>query len=228
MFGRNYLNKIFIDSRFKTSESNSDSDFSIELSENIELEPNIGCIVQDITIPHTWYNINHLNNALYFMMNGVDYLIRLPPKTYDIYSLATALEEEMNSAVAGSSFTVTSDANAGTITFETVGSNNFTIYNDTDLSTRVNGLWSGEFYSPRNPMSINPVLRINSRPLQVYDVNKSFTTGFVDLQPLHSLYLASNRLSTYSNLGPASQRNILKKILITTDFGEGMLGMMTK
>ena len=69
-------------------------------------------------------------------------------------------------------------------------------------------------------MSINPVLRINSRPLQVYNVNVPFTTGFVDLQPLHSLYLASNRLSTYSSLGPASQRNIRKKILITTDFGE--------
>ena len=145
MFGRNYLNKIFIDSRFKTSESNSDSDFSIELSENIELEPNIGCIVQDITIPHTWYNINHLNNALHFMLNGEYYLIRLPPKTYDIYSLATALEEEMNSIVDGSSFTVTSDANAGTILFKTVGSDYFSIFNDTGLATKVNGLWSGEF-----------------------------------------------------------------------------------
>jgi hypothetical protein len=108
----------------------------------------------------------------------------------------------MNSAVAGSSFTVTANANAGTITFETVGLTSLRSYNDTDLSTRVNGLWSGEFYSSRNPMSINAVYEINSRPLQVYDVNKPFTTGFVDLQPLHSLYLASNRLSTYSKLGP--------------------------
>ena len=156
MFGRNYLNKIFIDSRFKTPESPSDSDFTIELSENIELEPNIGCIVQDITIPHTWYNINQLNNGLYFMMNGKDYIIRLAPKTYDIYALATALQEGMNDATNGvivDAFTVTPDANAGAITFTVSGSVSFTIFNDTDLSTRVNGQWAGEFYSPQNPMS---------------------------------------------------------------------------
>ena len=219
MFGRNYLNKIFIDSRFQTPESNSDSDFTIELSENIELEPNIGCIVQDITIPHTWYNINNTNNGLYFSRNMTDYIIRLPPRTYNIYELATALEYAMNTAVLGSAFKVTPNANAGTITFGTVGMNYFSIFNDADLSTRVNGQWTGEFYSPQNPMSINAMLRINGQALQVYDVNKPYTTGFVDLQPLHSLYLASNRLSTYSNLGPASQRDILKKILIASDFG---------
>ena len=222
-FGRNYLNKVFIDSRFKTTESRSDSDFTIELSDNMELEPNIGCIVQDITIPHTWYNINQTNNGLYFMMNANEYIVRLTPRNYDIYELAGALEEAMNvatNAVVVDAFTVTANANAGTLTIGVGGAVYFTIFNDADLLTRVNGQWFGEFYSPQNPMSINAILRINGRALEVYNANKFYTTGFIDLQPLHSLYLASNRLSTYSNLGPASQRNILKKILITTNFGE--------
>jgi hypothetical protein len=157
------------------------------------------------------------------MMDGQDYLVRLEPKTYDIYTLSAALEKVMNvatNAVRVDAFSVTPDANAGTITLGVDGTTTFTIYNDNDLSTRVNGLWDGDFYSPQNPMSINTVLRINGRALSVYNANRFYVTGFVDLQPLHSLYLASNRLSTYSNLGPASQRNILKKILISTDFGE--------
>ena len=157
------------------------------------------------------------------MMDGNDYLIRLTPRKYDIYTLATALEEGMNeaaNAVAVDPFTATPNADAGTITIGVDGAVTFTIYNDIDLSTRVNGQWTGEFYSPQNPMSINTVLRTNGKALGVYNANTFYTTGFVDLQPLHSLFLASNRLSTYSNLGPASQRNILKKILITSDFGE--------
>ena len=156
------------------------------------------------------------------MMNDDDYLIPLTPRKCNI-TLAVALEEGMNEAtntVLVDPFTITPDADAGTITIGVGGAVTFTIFNDTDLSTRVNGTWAGEFYSPQNPTSINTVLRINGKTLQLYDVNTFYTTGFVDLQPLHSLYLASNRLSTYSNLGPASQRNILKKILITSDFGE--------
>ena len=185
MFGRNYLNKIFIDSRFKTPESPSDSDFTIELSENMELEPNIGCIVQDVPIPQTWYNINELNNGLYFMMNGSDYLIRLTPKTYDIYGLAGASQETMNevtNTVIVDAFTVTPDANAGTITFTVHGGVSFAIFNDTDLSTRVNGRRAGEFYRPLKPMSINTVLRLYSRHLEGYSTVAHYTTVFVALQ----------------------------------------------
>jgi hypothetical protein len=130
MVGRSYLNKVFNDSRFKTPESKSDSDFTIELSDNIELEPNIGCIVQDITIPHTWYNISQLNNSLYFSLNDNDYIIRLAPRTYDIFSLADAIENAMNeatNAVVVDAFTVVGDPNAGTIAIGVGCANTFTI-----------------------------------------------------------------------------------------------------
>ena len=223
MFGRSYLNKIFIDSRFRTPESKSDTDFTIEISDNIELEPNIGCIVQDITIPHTWYNINHTNNGLYFRFNDQDFIIRLAPRSHNIFSLATYLEQAMNTvtnAIQANAFTVLRDDDAGIITIEVAGASTFSIFNDKDLSTRVNGTWNGDFYIPSNPLSMNTLLRINGLELETHDANYAFQSGLIDLQPLHSLYLASSRLSTHSNLGPASQRNILKKILITTQFGE--------
>jgi len=109
MFGSSYVNKIFIDSRFKTPESNSDSDFTIELSENIELADNIGCIVTDVTIPHTWFNINQLNNGLYFRYDADDYQVRLPAKNYNIYELATGIQAVMNEAVGDNIFEVSAN-----------------------------------------------------------------------------------------------------------------------
>ena len=66
IFGRNTVTKIFIDSRFRTRESRSDSDFNIDLPETVELGKGTGCIVTDVTVPHTWYNINQNNNRLFF------------------------------------------------------------------------------------------------------------------------------------------------------------------
>ena len=53
--GSGYINKIMIDSRFKTPQSVSATNFSVELNENIMLPERTGCIVTDVVIPRTWY-----------------------------------------------------------------------------------------------------------------------------------------------------------------------------
>jgi hypothetical protein len=60
--GSGYINKIMVDSRFKTTNSASNTDFSIELNENIQLPDRTGCVVTDIVIPRTWYGVNASNN----------------------------------------------------------------------------------------------------------------------------------------------------------------------
>ena len=96
----------------------------------------------------------------------------------------------------------------------------FQIFADPDLSTTVNGTWRGPFFQPSNLKSINSVLRLNGRQLQIYNSTIPYTTGCVDLLPLHSVYLTSTKLSNYSNLGPGGQRNVIKKIVITSGFGD--------
>ena len=118
MFGKTYINKIFIDSRYKTSSSASDSDFVVELNENIELSDGIGCIVTDITLPHTWYNVNENNNNFYFrtVVNSIsnDYLITLPVENYNFYNLRDRLLSLMNVVVSVGAFDVQVDVQAGT------------------------------------------------------------------------------------------------------------------
>ena len=56
--------------------------------------------------------------------------------------------------------------------------------------------------------------------MQTYSSATPYTTGCIDLLPLHSVCLTSTKLSNYSNLGPAGQRNVIKKIVITSGFGD--------
>jgi len=225
MFGKTYLNKIFIDSRYKTENSASDSDFVVELNETIELSGFTGCIVSDITLPHTWYNINSLNSSFYFRttLDGVstDYTAILPTQNYNLYELAVGLTDAMNAHAGGATFKVESDKQEGTLKINMlIPGLQIQIFTDSDLSTRVNGTWRGPFFQPSNLKSLNSVLRINGKQLQTYTSTTPYTTGCVDLLPLHSVYLTSTKLSNYSNLGPAGQRNVIKKIVITSGFGD--------
>ena len=52
------VKKIYVDSRFKTKDSVSHSNFKFELSQSLTLPRNATCYIDDITIPHSWYNVN--------------------------------------------------------------------------------------------------------------------------------------------------------------------------
>ena len=48
------VNKIYIDSRFRTFDSKSSSNLKIELKENYLAPDNYGAVITDITLPRTW------------------------------------------------------------------------------------------------------------------------------------------------------------------------------
>ena len=52
----------YVDSRFRTRGSNSDSDSKFELKEALGLPDNTVCFIDDISIPHTWRTIESHNN----------------------------------------------------------------------------------------------------------------------------------------------------------------------
>ena len=59
------IKKAYVDSRFRTRDSNSDSDFKFELKEALGLPDNTVCYIDDISIPHTWRTIESHNNKFY-------------------------------------------------------------------------------------------------------------------------------------------------------------------
>ena len=56
-------NKIFIDSRFKSSDSASHSDFKIDLPLNFLMPEDTGFYIDDVCIPHSWYPIEAGRNT---------------------------------------------------------------------------------------------------------------------------------------------------------------------
>ena len=51
------VKKVYVDSRFRTNDSVSNSDFKFELTEALDLADNTWAFVDDISIPHTWRTI---------------------------------------------------------------------------------------------------------------------------------------------------------------------------
>ena len=57
------IKKAYVDPRFRTRGSNSDSGFKFEsLEAALDLLGNTVCYIDDISIPHTWRTIESHNN----------------------------------------------------------------------------------------------------------------------------------------------------------------------
>lgn len=219
-----YINKIMIDSKFRLPSSKSTSNFSIELNESIQLGDNVGCVLSDCVIPHTWFNITDINCKLYlrYIIGGVttDKILTFPGRNYTIYKFTQVLQDLLNTARA-STFTVTSDTSDGSVEIETsVDSLTFKIFSDTEVATRVSGTWTGPFYAVHELNSISANIRNTDLITATYSKTSPYVSGFVDLNPIHAIYITSFKLSTFQNIGPRNTRNVLKKILINSNFGE--------
>ena len=64
----NEVKKCYTDSRFRTVDSISDSDFKFELKEQLDLPDNTICYVDGISIPHTWRAIETHSNKFYTIL----------------------------------------------------------------------------------------------------------------------------------------------------------------
>ena len=65
------IKKAYVDSRFRTRDSNSGCDFKLELKESLDLPDNTVCYVDAISIPHTWRTIESHSNIFHNFRNGV-------------------------------------------------------------------------------------------------------------------------------------------------------------
>ena len=133
------VKKVYVDSRFRTNDSDSNSDFKFELNEALDLADNTVCYVGDIPIPHTWRTIEPYNNKFYIVLmttvvnsngsetyNWLPYVLTIPEGNYDGYRLATGMQDLLNSIELDFTFEVKYNTATGSIKIEetTVGSRN--------------------------------------------------------------------------------------------------------
>ena len=95
--------RIVIDSRFRTSDSPSNSDFYVELSYNVTLEKSSLAYVDAVCMSHSWPTIQeNINDRKYVqeLPSGtsgatIDRVITLSPGSYNTQTLQTELQTKL-------------------------------------------------------------------------------------------------------------------------------------
>ena len=95
------IKKIYIDSRFKSGDSVSDSNFYIDLPINLLMPANTGFYIDDVAIPVRWYSVSDRNNKLWFKIfpdGGTPVIpsILIQAGDYSLVTFNQALVDAMN------------------------------------------------------------------------------------------------------------------------------------
>ena len=230
------VKKIFVDSKFKTKDSVSNSNFKFELNQTISLPNNTTFIIDDICIPHAWYTIEQdINDRLYLHISNNDpdpdrranfnRALQIPAGNYTGDTLKTAIQVKLDAGIEsiGTSgwFTVSYNSTQHQITIKVIyADKTFKLLADDDIETKLDGLFSASF-NTGNPASMNHVLRnYGVNRLSPYYTNTvAFASGFLDLQSINNIYISSPNLGSFSTLGSRGESNIIKKVPVSSDFG---------
>ena len=91
------IKKIYVDTRFMNLNSESSSDFTIDLPQSYTFPDNTVAYIDDVCIPVSWYTIQEgRNNNLYVRVDGVIRVLSLSEGFYNIDSLNDAIVDELN------------------------------------------------------------------------------------------------------------------------------------
>ena len=209
------VKKIYVDSRFCTPDSSSDSDFKIQLARNIYLPEKCVMHIENITLPHAWYSIESgINNLLYVKLGTTCFIATIPSTNYIGSSFATAMTTAL-----GNGFTVSYEVNTNRLTIS--NSQSFKILTDIELATGLNGDWTGPVYNWSSPSSSNDVIANRTS-----NSGFSFVSGMLSLNGFRAVYISSSTLSNYNTVGARGENNIIKKVPVNADFGYQIIDQM--
>ena len=162
------IKKVYIDSRFKTKDSISNSDFKFQLTETVDLPLNCVCCVDDIIIPHSWHTVEYFNNKIYVIqvlsspLTATYVILTLTKQNHTGTTLAAAIKSQLDVALGSDNYTVVFNVHRNTITNTSLVANTtFKILTDDELSTHFEGDWQGPAYSNSKPQTANDIFRIS-------------------------------------------------------------------
>ena len=225
------IKKIYVDTRYRTSDSISTSNFKIELPYSVVLPNNSSFQLTDVCIEHSWLTVETgLNDTIYIraiqyvgsQTLNYDVLVSLPSQNYTGATLAAAIQTSLNTQLEQDMnvFTAVYNANPNTITINNTVNFYFQILTDPELATKLNNTWTGPTYDTTNPRSANDLLRNYAGKSPIYGKDKGpFISGFLDLQPIRNIFISSPNLGSFNTLGSKGEANIICKVPVNADFG---------
>ena len=212
------VKKIYIDSRFSTPDSISNSNFKIQLNRTIHLPKDTVFYIENFVCSHAFYTVETgINDSLYIKINSTCYIIKLQTANYNGTTFATQVQTQLNSIL--NVFTATFNVNQNSLTISCTNPNSFYIYTDTDLATNVNNTWTGTSYTSSSPLSCNDIFNSTYTNSPQFNSTSPYTSGALEMLAFRNLYLTSPNLSSFSTMGARGESNIIKKIPVSSDFG---------
>ena len=221
------IKKVYVDSRYKTNDSVSNSDFKFELKEALDLADNTVCYIDDISIPHTWYSIENNNNKLYVENTYPDFslsasVLTIPEGNYNASNLASTLQSTLQHSFPNENYNCVYNSARGSITISSDRS--FRIYTDNQVIEMTNILSNQPGWVDNNnqltTVDVNNLMSINEvfRHSEPRNPDETFETGFVDLLNVHNIYIHSS-LGHYNSVGVRGENTIIKKVPVSSSFG---------
>ena len=96
------IKKVYVDTKYKTSDRVGISHFKIELPHTLYLPDNTVVYVDDVAIPHSWYTVEDFSSKLYVRIYSgaggggyADYILTLTKQVYNGQTCATELASKL-------------------------------------------------------------------------------------------------------------------------------------
>ena len=213
------IKKIYIDTRFKTNDSVSNSNFKIDLGQSLLFPENSVFYIDDICIPHSWTTVEAFNNKLDFRVigqsiNPTDHIITLSSQLYTGTTLATEIKDKLT--VLGYTPNVIYFPQKHQISIS-ISAYSFKFLTDSELKNP-NPTWTGVAYDSNNLQSANEIIKNTDNISTTYN-NASPYLAYIDLQPIRNIYIHSS-LGNFNTLTCNGQTSVVKKVPVSSNFNE--------
>ena len=221
------IKKLYLDSRYRRADSESTSNCKFELKQAIHLPLNCIAYIDDIQIPHTWYNVSNTNNKLYMRIadltntntqqatNTSDRIITLASGNYNIAELGQQLLAKLSIAYAGMSITCEGQIRKGTVLITVPNPKRIRIFSDEEIAEELTSIFGGITINRTNPETANDMFGITGNTVH----GATYESHFVNLRLIHNIYVTSPNLGSFDTLGPRGEQNIIKKVQESSDWG---------
>jgi hypothetical protein len=204
------IKKIYIDSRFRTANSKSESDFNVELPRSFNVPDGVVAHIDDIVIPVGWRTVDERNNKCYVAFAGGTSGVResnftIAPGNYEGNGFATALAAGLNAAIVGytvvPSFVCAYDQGENKLTISIVDAR---LSGAKVASPFIMEIYTDKMLVPNYTTTANTVFTILGNTTQRLITEAAPYTCYLDLFNTRNLYLTSSVLASYdtvSNFG---------------------------
>jgi len=215
------IKKVYVNSRYKSADSVSDSNFKFELPYVLTMPHNAIFYITDVCIPNLFKTISRdENDDLYFQYTAsfdgifttetvsIHGSITMPPGNYTEISFTQVLDQQLNQATYGA-IRAQYDTNNNICGIYTTGAHTaFRILTDEEVQ---------KIYS-NGGNTINEIINNVVTPSPTYTKDSGMTINRLRLQPIHNIYITSPNLGSYDTVSNFSD-NIIKQVPVTSDYG---------